>query len=35
MRDNKHIELEAENYVCSRLAKMNLRYSKPNDLAGI
>lgn len=30
MRDNKPIELEAENYVCSRLAKMNLRYSKPN-----
>lgn len=35
MRDNKPIELEAENYVCSRLAKMNLRYSKPNfDLNG-
>ncbi|MBF0694178.1 MAG: hypothetical protein IR153_03855 [Flavobacterium sp.] len=35
MRDNKPIELEAENYVCSRLAKMNLRYSKPNfDLDG-
>lgn len=35
MRDNKPLELEAENYVCSRLAKMNLRYTKPNfDLDG-
>jgi len=35
MRDNKPIELEAENYVCNKLAKMNLKYAKPNfDLNG-
>lgn len=30
MRDNRPMQLEAEDYVCSRLAKINLRYSKPN-----
>ncbi|RYY43606.1 MAG: hypothetical protein EOO06_19470, partial [Chitinophagaceae bacterium] len=30
MRDNKPLELEAVNYVCSRLAKINLKYSNPN-----
>lgn len=35
MRDNKPLELEAENYVCSKIAKLNLKYAKPNfDLNG-
>lgn len=35
MRDNKPLELEAENYVCSKIAKINLKYAKPNfDLNG-
>lgn len=35
MRDNKPLELEAENLVCSKIAKLNLKYAKPNfDLGG-
>jgi len=30
MSDNKPLELEAVNYVCNRLAKIDLKYSNPN-----